>query len=187
MVFVKGGKQGKAAKKAAKPETDKKVVDKVEKVEELKDADIASAVNQQKIAQAANKPAEKPLVKDYSAPVGVSTYSVWNMSTNPILLRLGTKEIEIISHECKQIEADVFEGLAKLKFIRDLLDKGILKANKKIELDQPLRTDASIEKAPEYLTQDVERSDGQMTIKAEIKKNAAGKAFTPAGTFDIKL
>lgn len=187
MVFVKGGKQGTAAKKAAKPAENKKIVDNSKKVEELNDADIGAAVNQQKLAQAENKPAEKPLVKEYSAPAGVSTYSVWNMSTNPILLRLGVKSIEIISHECKQIDAETFESLAKLKFIRDLLDKGILKANKRIELDQPLRTDASVEKAPEYLTQDVERSDGQMTIKAEVKKNAAGKAFTPAGTFDINL
>lgn len=186
MAFQKGNKLGKAAKKAAEPKKEVKAAAK-NKAEEVKDSDVLAAVNQEKLAAAQGvKKEAQPVEKEY-IPASKSYYTVWNMSVNPLLLRIGKHEIEIISRECKKVDADIFEELLKLQYIRNLLDKGLLRATKQVDKDEPLSKDISVQKAPEYLTENVSRTDGFMTIAAEVKKDAGGKAFKPAGSIDINL
>lgn len=167
MVFQKGHKAGGGKKASAG------------KKDEVKDADILAEVN-----QAMAKGEEiKPIAE---VPVSTSYYSVWNMTVNPILLRWEKSEIEIISRECKKIDAEIFDELKKLKYIKDLLDKGLLRATKYVDEGEPLSKEISVQKAPENLTQNVSRSDGVLTMTAEVKK-VGGKAFKPVGTVDLNF
>lgn len=194
MAFQKGNQMAKKAakKKAAEPKenttADIKEAEVTAKKDELKDADVLAAANQQQAEQAENATVlDRPLVKEYAAPAGVSVYHVWNLSTNPVLLRDSRNEILLLSREFRAIDSDTFEKLAKLQYVRDLLDKGLLRADKKASGNLPLLEGITEAKAPAELTENITRSDGVMTVTAEVKKDASGSPFRPAGTMDIRL
>lgn len=93
---------------------------------------------------------------------------VINTSYNPICLTTwerGNKSITIAPKELKKIPRDLYRDLIKNKMIRTWFDKGILATNEGAE-----ETSANEAEVPVELMNPVERTDGQSSVSATVKK-----------------
>lgn len=93
---------------------------------------------------------------------------VINTSYNPICLTTwerGNKSITIAPKELKRIPRDLYRDLIKNKMIRTWFDKGILATKEGAE-----ETSANEAEVPVELMNPVERTDGQSSVSATVKK-----------------
>lgn len=103
---------------------------------------------------------------------------VMNHSQNFICLADKGKEITLAPREIKKVSKDLLNELMKNPMVRRIFDKGIVSHN----ADESSKVvSASIEHAPDYLKEAVEKHEDGQTVRAEVKK------FEKDGTVNIEL
>ena len=104
---------------------------------------------------------------------------VINTSYNPICLTTwakGSKSFTLAPKEFKRIPRDQYREFLQNKMIRTWFDKGILTTR---DTDEEISVNEAV--APQELSMPVERSDGQSSVSASVKK------FQKEGPIKIQL
>lgn len=149
----------------ATKKTSKKAADKVKALSAAPDKE------KELVAEAAINvivPAEEEIKAPQKERVVSADVVVINTSYNPICLTTwerGTKAFTLAPKEFKRIPRDQYREFLKNKMIRTWFDKGIL-TTKDTEED----TSVNEAVAPEELSNPVERTDGQSSVSATVKK-----------------
>lgn len=157
----------------------------------------AKTSNGTTVRAASKKGAATTAVKQKAATSVAKTVSadtgrvvVTNTTTNPILLgeEIG-RQVLIYSKEMKNIDADLWKDISKNCQVKNMIDKGLLMTNVKLDVEEAAREDISIgeEDAPEDLTSDLIAQSGDKEITVEVKKDENGNPYKEAGSVELSL